>query len=90
MLTILIFLFCIIFIIVASTRFKVHPFLSLLAAAFLFGFLPGMPLEKIIESVNSGFGGTIGNIGIIIVAGIIIGAFLGKFRRRKNTSEILF
>ncbi len=76
MLTILIFLLCIIFIIVASTRFKVHPFLSLLSAAFLFGIFTGMPTEKIIESVNSGFGGTIGNIGIIIVAGIIIGAFL--------------
>ncbi len=76
MLTILIFLLCILFIVFASTRFKIHPFLSLLAAAFLFGLLSGMPLEKIIESVNSGFGGTIGNIGIIIVAGIIIGAFL--------------
>lgn len=76
MLTILIFLFCIIFIVVTSTRFKVHPFLSLLAAAFLFGLFTGMPLNKILESVNTGFGGTIGNIGIIIVAGIIIGTFL--------------
>ena len=76
MLTILTFLFCIVFIVITSTRFKVHPFLSLLAAAFLFGLFTGMPLDQIIESVNSGFGGTIGNIGIIIVAGIIIGAFL--------------
>ena len=35
-----------------------------------------MPLGQIIENINGGFGGTIGNIGIIIVAGIIIGAFL--------------
>ncbi len=76
MLTILIFLISILFIVITSTRFKVHPFLSLLAAAFLFGLFSGMPLNKIIESVNTGFGGTIGNIGIIIVAGIIIGAFL--------------
>ena len=76
MLTILTFLFCIVFIVITSTRFKVHPFLSLLVAAFLFGLFTGMPLDQIIESVNSGFGGTIGNIGIIIVAGIIIGAFL--------------
>jgi gluconate:H+ symporter, GntP family len=76
MLTILVFLFCIFFIVITSTRFKVHPFLSLLAAAFLFGLLTRMPLDKILESINSGFGGTIGNIGIIIIAGIIIGAFL--------------
>ena len=76
MLTILVFLFCIIFIVITSTRFKVHPFLSLLAAAFIFGLLTGMPTDKILESVTLGFGGTIGNIGVIIVAGIIIGAFL--------------
>ena len=76
MLTILIFLFTVVFIVVTCTRFKVHPFLSLLAAAFLFGLLTRMPLSKIVDTVNAGFGGTIGNIGIIIVAGIIIGAFL--------------
>jgi GntP family gluconate:H+ symporter len=76
MLTFLVFLICIFFIVITSTRFKVHPFLSLLAAAFIFGLLTGMPTDKILESVNTGFGGTIGNIGIIIVAGIIIGAFL--------------
>jgi len=76
MVTILVFLFCIFFIVITSTRFKVHPFLSLLAAAFLFGLLTKMQPDKIIESVNTGFGGTIGNIGIIIVLGIIIGAFL--------------
>ncbi len=76
MLTILAFLFFIFFIVITSTRFKVHPFLSLLAAAFIFGLLTGMPADNILESVNKGFGGTIGNIGIIIVSGITIGAFL--------------
>ncbi|MBN1821303.1 MAG: GntP family permease [Prolixibacteraceae bacterium] len=76
MVTLLIFIFTIVFIVVTCTRFKVHPFLSLLLAAFLFGLLSGMPLNGILESINAGFGGTIGNIGIIIVAGIVIGAFL--------------
>jgi gluconate:H+ symporter, GntP family len=76
MVTIFIFLVCILVIVISGTRYKVHPFLALLAGAFLFGILSGMPPETIIESVNAGFGGTIGNIGIIIVAGIIIGAFL--------------
>ncbi len=66
----------IIFIVVSTVRFKLHPFLSLLVAAFLFGLFSGMPLDKIIQSINEGFGGTIGNIGIIIIAGIIIGTFM--------------
>ena len=76
MATILIFLFSVFFIVITSSKFKIHPFLSLILAAFLFGVLSGMPLEQIVETINGGFGDTIGNIGIIIVAGIIIGAFL--------------
>jgi len=37
-----------------------------------------MPLGKINESIVEGFGGTIGYIGIVIVAGTIIGTFLEK------------
>ena len=76
MLTVLLIILSIIFIVVASTRLKVHPFLSLLVAAFLFGIFSGMPLLQIIDVINEGFGSTIGKIGIIIIAGIIIGAFL--------------
>lgn len=76
MIAIILIILSIVFIIVSSTRFKIHPFLSLLAAAFLYGIFSGMPMEQIIKSVNEGFGGTIGKIGIIIVAGIIIGTFL--------------
>ena len=89
MVTILIFLFCILFIVITSTKLKVHPFLSLLAAAFLFGLLSGMPLEKIIETINAGFGGTIGSIGIVILAGIIIGAFLENSGGAQTLANII-
>jgi GntP family gluconate:H+ symporter len=35
-----------------------------------------MPLNQIITSVNKGFGDTLGGIGMIIILGVIIGAFL--------------
>lgn len=78
MYTILLLLFCIAFIIVASTRFKLHPFLALLAASLLFGIFSGLPLDELIKTINDGFGSTIGGIGIIIIAGLIIGTFLEK------------
>ncbi len=37
-----------------------------------------MPLDKVVKSVNDGFGGTIGYIGIVIILGSMIGAFLEK------------
>jgi GntP family gluconate:H+ symporter len=66
------------FIIYATARLKLHPFLALLITAFGFGILSGMPLKQVVDSVNAGFGGTIGYIGIVILAGSIIGTFLEK------------
>jgi GntP family gluconate:H+ symporter len=69
----------IVFIILTTTRFKLHPFLALLLAAFGYGILSGkMSLTDVAKSVNDGFGGTIGYIGIVILAGSIIGTFLEK------------
>lgn len=66
------------FIVVATARWNVHPFLALLLAAFGFGLASGMSPADVVSSVNAGFGGTIGYIGIVIVCGAIIGTFLEK------------
>jgi len=66
------------FIVVATTRFRLHPFLALLAAALIFGLGSGMPLPLLVSSLKEGFGGTIGNVGIIIIAGTVIGIFLER------------
>ena len=67
------------FIIVSTSVLKWHPFLSLLTAAFGFGILSGtMSLTQVVNSINTGFGNTIGYIGIVILAGSIIGKFLEK------------
>ncbi|MBN1559161.1 GntP family permease [candidate division KSB1 bacterium] len=66
------------FIVVATVRFRLHPLLALLCAAIGFGLFSSMPLETIVTSINSGFGDTLGHIGIVIIAGTIIGTFLEK------------
>lgn len=76
MLLIIVLLLCILFIVLSSTRLKLHPFLALLFAAIAFGVFTGMPLNEITQSLNAGFGNTLGYIGIVIVAGTIIGIFL--------------
>lgn len=74
---ILLLIISIAFIIISTSVFKWHPFLSLLIAAFGFGILSGtMSLMEIVNAVNTGFGNTIGYIGIVILAGSIIGKFL--------------
>jgi len=69
----------VVFIIAATTKLKLHPFLALLIAAFAYGVFCGqMSLGEVVASVNLGFGRTIGDIGIVILAGSVIGTFLEK------------
>ncbi|MBP5646787.1 MAG: GntP family permease, partial [Bacteroidaceae bacterium] len=66
----------ILFIVISTAKLKLHPFLALIIAAIGYGLCSGLPLGQIIKSVNNGFGNTVGSIGIVIVAGCIIGTFL--------------
>jgi GntP family gluconate:H+ symporter len=66
----------VVLIVTATGKYKVHPFLALLFVAVFFGLASGMQLPSIVQSINDGFGRTIGSIGIVIIAGVIIGTFL--------------
>jgi len=76
---ILLLILSIVFIILTTSRLKWHPFFALLLAGILYGLLSGtMKPVQVINSINTGFGNTIGYIGIVILAGSIIGKFLEK------------
>lgn len=80
----------VIFIVVATTRLSLHPILSLLFAALGYGALSGrLSLVETVQSVNVGFGATIGQIGIVILAGSVIGKFLEKSGGAYRISEAL-
>jgi len=76
MISILLLIASVLLIILLTVKLKVHPFLALLAAALFFALFSGMGLNDIVNYVNSGFGVTLGKIGIVIILGVIIGAFL--------------
>ena len=66
------------FIVLATTRLKLHPFLALLVAAFLAGLLVRMPLADLVQTINTGFGNMMRHIGLVIVLGTLIGVILEK------------
>jgi gluconate:H+ symporter, GntP family len=68
----------VVFIVASTIKLKLHPFLALLFAALGFGLLARMPPADVITAVSEGFGKTLGSIGIVIVAGVILGTFLEK------------
>ena len=66
----------IIFVVLSTTVLRLHPFAALVIAAFAYGASTGMPLDTLVAAINSGFSDTIAYIGIVIIAGSIIGTFL--------------
>lgn len=74
--TVILLLLSVVFIVFLTVKWQVHPFIALLLVAIFYGFASGMSMPGIIDSINSGFGDTLGKIGLIIVLGVIIGAFL--------------
>ncbi|NBC03913.1 MAG: GntP family permease [Bacteroidetes bacterium] len=61
-----------------TVRWNLHPFLGLLLSAIIIGFLASLPVSDIISAIGSGFGSTLGSIGIVIAAGSIIGEYLDR------------
>ncbi|MCB0571552.1 MAG: GntP family permease [Phaeodactylibacter sp.] len=68
----------IVFIVVASAAWKVHPFVALLLACYGLGLAVGLPPDEITRAVSDGFGGLMGYIGLIVVLGSIIGVVLER------------
>jgi len=68
----------VILMVIAATKYHFHPFLSLLLAAIVMGFIGGLNESEVTSTLMNGFGKTLGSIGIIIAFGTIIGAYLEK------------
>ena len=68
----------VIIMIVAISKFKQHPFVVMVLISIFVGLVCGMPADKVIATVKGGFGGILSSIGIVIVAGTIIGTILEK------------
>lgn len=89
MISILLLLLSVVIIVLLTAKLNVHPFLALLGAALFFGLLSGMELDMVVKSINDGFGITLGKIGVVIVLGVIIGAFLEHSGGAFKLAEII-
>ncbi len=71
-------LVAVLLIILLTARYKMNAFVVLILVAFFYGIVIGLPLKEIVGKIRGGFGGTLGYIGIVIIAGTIIGTILEK------------
>lgn len=59
-----------------ALRVRINAFIALLVSALTIGLLSGMPADKVIEAITSGFGKTLSSIGIVIILGVMLGKYL--------------
>lgn len=65
-------------VIIGTAVYKLHPVPILILSAFIFGLSIGIPIPEILNALTNGFGNTQKSIGLVIVAGTIIGMFMEK------------
>jgi len=83
---IVVFVLAITVMILAISKFKIHPFLSIMLVSLIFGLVAGIPLVNttvdgkavsgIAAVIGAGFSGTFTSIGIVIILGALIGTVL--------------
>ena len=81
------FVVAIIVMILAISKLKIHPFLSIMGISVILGLLAGIPLVNqtaadgtvtlgLANVIGAGFSGTFTSIGIVIILGALIGSIL--------------
>ena len=72
------FVVAVVLMIIAISKWKVHPFLSIMGVSLLLALVAGIPLADVPGVIGAGFSGTFSSIGIVIILGALIGSILEK------------
>lgn len=65
-------------LILMIARFKIYPFLVLIIVSLGLGLVVGMPMDKIVKSFETGTGGTLGHIAIVVGLGTMLGKMMAE------------
>ena len=65
-------------VVVLIVWLKVHPFLALILGSLLLGVVGGLAFTDTIASFQAGVGATVGNVGVLIALGAMIGGLLAE------------
>jgi len=66
----------VILLLIMITKLRIHTFITLIVVSFLLGIALKIPLGKIMESIENGFGDTLADIGLIFGFGAILGKLI--------------
>ena len=73
---IIIFAPAIAIMVVAISKWHLHPFIAILLTALIFGIVSGIPLPQMTTLIGSGFSKIFAGIGLVIIFGTLMGTIL--------------
>lgn len=73
---IIIFAAAIAIMVVAISKWHLHPFIAILLTALIFGIVSGIPLPQMTTLIGSGFSKIFAGIGLVIIFGTLMGTIL--------------
>jgi GntP family gluconate:H+ symporter len=65
-------------LIVLISRFKLHPFVVLIAVSLGMGIVAGMPFSSVVKAFQDGVGGVLGYIAIVVGLGTMLGKMMAE------------
>jgi len=65
-------------LIVLIARFKLHPFVALIAVSLAMGAAAGMPFASVVKAFQDGVGGVLGFIAIVVGLGTMLGKMMAE------------
>lgn len=71
------------------SRIRMHPLLALIVTSILVGLTAGMPMDKVLKSVESGAGNTLGAVGLVVALGSMLGKILADTGVTEGIAETI-
>lgn len=71
------------------SRIRMHPLLALMITSVCVGIVTGMPLDKLVKSLEAGAGNTLGAVGLVVALGAMLGKILADSGVTEGISDII-
>src|SRR6266513_1156107 len=68
----------VVLLIVLIARFKLHPFVVLVAVSLALGVVAGMPLGSVVKAFQDGVGGVLGFVAVVVALGTMLGKMMAE------------
>ncbi len=83
------FLIAIAVMILAISKWGIHPFLAIMGVALLLAISVGLPLDDVPQIIGKGFSSIFASIGIVIILGTLIGLILEKTGAAVKLADVI-